>query len=89
MKPMRLNRKSWRQRWLQFDSGVHLHRVAEIRWDDRDRIRGIGTSVCGRFGPMSMPGMLSRLEAPRCRQCCRSLRIEPGAGNPYNSDVDV
>jgi hypothetical protein len=79
---------NWRRRWLQFDRGVRLHRVSEIVWLDDERIAGHGVSVCDQRGRMSMPGILSRMGAPRCKRCCKVVGIPPGDGAPANLDTE-
>jgi hypothetical protein len=87
-----------RSRWMQFlgsESSV-LHRLASMEWgaglpdglgDRQEEYRQGGTAVtvCGRKGVMWMPGMGSRLDAPRCRQCCKGVGIPPGYGAPFNN----
>lgn len=84
-KPLRFDINNWRRRWLQFDSSTVLHRVSTIRWRDRERIVGEATTLCGRSGWMAIPGIFSRMEAPRCVQCCRAAGIPAGNGAPANT----
>lgn len=74
----------WRQRWMQRKRGTRLHRVAEIVWRDDDQINGHGITVCGERGFLDMPGILSRMGAPRCPRCCKALGVPQGDGAPYN-----
>lgn len=67
-------------RWLVLPQWRVLHRVAQITWDDSDKIAGVGKTVCGRSGLLQTPGVLSRLGLPRCRQCCRILGLRQGNG---------
>jgi hypothetical protein len=47
--------------------------------------RGIeGTTACGRSGRLDMPGIFSRMGAPRCKQCCKKVGIPAGKGAPAN-----
>ena len=41
-------------------------------------------AACTLRRPWSMPGMSSRLSAPRCAACCQALGIPPGNGTPAN-----
>jgi len=77
--------QSWHWRWEQFyGRSAVLHRVAKVDLLDEDRVGVVGTTVCGRRGKLHMPGVISRLRAPRCKQCCQILRVPPGDGAPYN-----
>jgi hypothetical protein len=80
---------SWRKRWVQMGRSVVLHRVAATEGDDWEADGWVpigvqGVTACGRKGRLGMPGILSRMNAPRCRQCCRRLGIPAGQGAPYN-----
>jgi hypothetical protein len=93
--PLAIHPEKWRSRWLQFTStrrNGDLHRVASIAWDGEalgfdpgDMIQGEGVSVCGKEGRMAMPGIFSRMGAPRCRRCCKAMGIPPGDGPPWNA----
>lgn len=87
--PLRLPAKNWASRWLVLPSWNRLHRVSEIEWDEEwgGKIRGRGRTVCGRSGLLLMPGFMSRLGLPRCRHCCRMMKIPDGDGNPYNHGI--
>jgi hypothetical protein len=65
--------------------------VSEIVWTDQedDGMRsGNGFTVCGLGGFLTMPGILGRLGAPRCKHCCRILSIPDGDGAPFNTDEE-
>ena len=81
--------KDWRKRWLQSGNRARLHRVASIAWADSDEIWGHGATACGEFGELHMPGILSRMGAPRCERCCAVARIPAGAGAPFNAGLDA
>lgn len=84
----------WRWRWLQCigRGSSTLHRVLSYKRLDESgkevavkNLRGVIT-VCGLSRRvMIMPGILSRMEAPRCRVCCRRLKIPVGEGAPFNT----
>lgn len=40
--------------------------------------------ACGRTATVNIPGVLSRLSRPRCRQCCRAMNYPSGYGSPKN-----
>ncbi len=83
--PLKTPRDHWRSRWLQFSGGEALHRVSVIAWEDGEMIRGTGTTVCGARGRLLMPGIFSRMGAPRCAHCCRALGLPRGEGAPFNT----
>ena len=82
----------WRWRWVRRPDGrsLSLHRVLFYREVDDGwaKIYGVIT-VCGRaFKRTGMPGILSRMGAPRCRACCRRLGIAEGDGAPFNAHIE-
>jgi hypothetical protein len=81
--------RDWRKRWLQLRAGVRLHRVASITWADDDEIWGHGATACGEFAEMHMPGLFSRMSAPRCLLCCHAAGVPPGDGAPFNQGIDA
>ena len=44
------------------------------------------TSICGLNDFYGLPGVLSRLAAPRCSQCCKIIDIPNGNGCPINDN---
>ena len=91
-----------RSRWMQFLGGSDvMHRLSSMEWGtgiydgDQRAIEeqqeyhqgGTGVTVCGRSGRMWMPGIGSRLDAPRCRQCCKGVGIPFGYGIPLNANT--
>lgn len=77
----------WRSRWVNIPKSRTIHRVralASSRKAWKDFPSGEGVTVCGKEGKMWMPGILSRMAAPRCRKCCELLGIPSGVGAPYN-----
>lgn len=79
-------RTSWHHRWQQFYKSRRavLHRVAAVERRNDLWCEITGTTVCGRRGEMHMPGIFSRMGAPRCKRCCALLGVRPGEGAPYN-----
>lgn len=84
-RPLPLPDDEWRSRWLVDGRWNALHRVAEIEWEDGEKISGRGISVCGRERRWQMPGILSRLDLKRCPECCAALGIPRGDGAPFNA----
>lgn len=54
------------------------------RWWDEGPFPKPRTAVCGAYFPATLPGMFSRMGAPRCDACCAVLSITPGVGAPLN-----
>jgi hypothetical protein len=44
-----------------------------------------GSTLCGIKGNLYMPGLFSRMSAPRCRVCCKILSIPEGLGAPASA----
>ena len=83
------DRADHHKRWVQVGrDSVKLHRVAEMvdDWeaDGFIPIGGQGVTCCGAEGRVAMPGVISRLGAPRCKVCCRVVGIPSGVGVPGN-----
>lgn len=79
----------WRMRWWVGPSWGVLHRVAEISFDDDDRISGHGATACGRLLPLRMPGIFSRIGLKRCHLCCVAAGVPDGNGAPFNQGIDA
>ena len=95
--PLQTSDDHWASRWLVLSGWNRLHRVSDdIVWDGDDGIQqdgedmrhGIGTTLCGRKGSLTMPGIVSRMGLPRCAHCCRLAGIPRGDGAPANSDIE-
>jgi hypothetical protein len=79
----------WHWRWMQMEKTTTLHRVASGKREDRIYMgMNPGTTVCGRKGQLYMPGVASRMGAPRCKRCCKLLGIPLGEGAPYNQGIN-
>lgn len=49
---------------------------------------GPGRFSCGRRGKfVCIPGVFTRMGAPRCDQCCRKVGYPLGIGSPKNDDA--
>jgi hypothetical protein len=88
--PKQYPNDDWRKRWVQGKSRV-LHRVSSMDNDDWEAddfipIGGMGWTVCGLYDRLGMPGMFSRMGAPRCEKCCKAISIPFGDGAPYNNE---
>ena len=71
-------------RWLQGGSDI-MHRISTIEWDNGEMIQGRGVALCGASGQWIMPGIFSRMCAPRCPKCCAALGIPKGNGISFNT----
>ena len=80
--------KDWRQRWAQI-RGITLHRVYAVDWKEADGFHGDGVTACGLMDELHMPGILSRMSAPRCPKCCLAAGVPLGDGAPCNSGIDA
>jgi hypothetical protein len=90
--PLPIPRDHWRSRWLHLGNGRIIHRVASIVWDDNPGpndswIEGSGKTLCGKTGHLRMPGLFSRMGAPRCKRCCIAMNIPQGDGAPFNANL--
>lgn len=81
----------WRWRWMQFPGKTDtLHRVKEFLKKEQDDFVGVAEAitVCDLTAEqLVMPGIFSRMGAPRCENCCRKLEIPDGKGAPFNQDI--
>lgn len=71
--------------WWMLPTWSRLHAATEfeyVAW-----AVGNGTTACGRHGVLTIPGIFTRMDAWRCRQCCRALSYPPGQGSPKNDDA--
>lgn len=88
MEPLYISTRDWRSRWLVFSEMEALHRVAVMKWEDFDElVEGEGKTLCGKSGQLQMPGIFSRMNSPRCEECCKLMGIPHGSGNPYNKGI--
>lgn len=85
---MSAEQEPWYREWVQFpgggDSGT-LHRAGAVAWDGPGAWEhGHGSALCGRTGVVVVPGILSRLGAPRCPACCAAAGVNVYFGHPRN-----
>lgn len=63
-----------------------LAQAEDIAW--QWMISGPVRLACGRTAALvCIPGLFTRLGAPRCRGCCRATGLPPGLGSPKNDDA--
>lgn len=70
--------------WVCLTSWNVLHHAAQ--WNPDIETSANGVTSCGRTGLLSIPGVFTRMGAPRCKQCCRRLNYPLGIGSPKNDD---
>jgi hypothetical protein len=78
----------WQWRWMRLGNGRLFHRVAV--WEPYAPLgeSGFAAMACGRAGRAEMPGVLSRMHAPRCVRCCKIAGVPLGNGAPHNEGID-
>lgn len=79
----------WWGQWVQHGGrSPVLHRILRhdrAEWD-KNEVWGGGESACGMVATFHVPGIVSRMGAPRCKKCCRKRGIPFGYGNPRNDE---
>jgi hypothetical protein len=78
--------------WLYTDnnrSGGRLHHAASLEdpawW--YIALSGKAVMTCGLRGAFRIPGIISRMNMPRCARCCDRLGISRGDGSPKNDEA--
>ena len=73
--------------WIVTGRWDKLH--APEDWDDPDydAYDEHARTACGRTGWFSIPGVFTRMGAPRCKHCCRIRGYPNGDGSPKNDDA--
>jgi len=73
--------------WLYFGRYNRLHAPADYDVDEFNWRAENVTLACGRHTATAwIPGVFSRMETPRCAQCCDALGLPRGVGSPKNDD---
>lgn len=72
--------------WVIFWGSEHtvLHAPAKFVDPDYHAFDDNGSTECGRFGRISIPGIFTRAEARRCKRCCLATGMPDGVGSPKN-----
>jgi hypothetical protein len=75
--------------WVVTGRWDKLHHLAAF--DDPEQAGkdwgGPARLSCGRHSKfVCIPGVGTRMDAPRCQQCCRKLGYPDGIGSPKNDD---
>jgi len=73
--------------WVVTKTWNLLH--APLRWDDPEDNCYVedGRTVCGRTSELFIPGVFTRMGAPRCKHCCRMTGMPHGIGSPKNDEA--
>jgi hypothetical protein len=81
--------------WLVTKDWDLLHFIAEVKLWDENYFDVADTqfdgnrpwaSACGLDGPFTAPGILTRMGALRCEECCHKIGITSGKGSAINDD---
>ena len=73
--------------WVCVGRGDRLHAVATLTNDADEDWYGVGTTECGLATDyMHIPGIFSRMAAPRCQHCCTKVGLPQGKQSPKNVD---
>lgn len=91
-KPLPIPRDHWHSRWLVLPTWRRLHRVARLAVPldaFEESPVAHGQTLCGVFGKLAMPGILSRDGLQRCAHCCDRAGVPRGDGAPFNQGVDA
>lgn len=89
--PIEENAFHW---WLCTGHWDRLHAIPKAAFDpnDEDAVDALtdypgpeARAVCGHEGGWQMPGVFTRIGAPRCAHCCDQLGIPRGEGTPNNA----
>jgi hypothetical protein len=76
--------KSWNRLHFADLSGLTPQQQDDVAFEWG--VSGPVRLACGRTaGALWIPGMFSRMGAPRCTGCCRALGYPQGKGSPKNS----
>lgn len=75
--------------WLQINWNGRVLHHADLDATKREELESMGvvetiTTACGRLAFARIPGVLSRLNEPRCITCCNRLGYPLGVGSPKN-----
>lgn len=76
--------------WVQIGNyGQRLHAVGSLTDSEATEREwgGSGTTACGRYGWLRIPGLFSRMGADRCARCCKLTGLLRGTGSPKNDDA--
>jgi len=72
--------------WLICPSGSVLHhgQLDSPPDDTSATLAAAGRTTCGVRTVLAVPGIVTRMAAPRCRRCCAATGMPSGVGSPKN-----
>ena len=71
--------------WEVVDSQHATGRIQAVFYRGREDAQAYhGTASCGLQTMFWIPGIFSRMGAPRCKRCCRATGLPQGKGSPKN-----
>lgn len=74
--------------WIDFGRCTRLHSPASFKVDLDGWCLTDVTTACGRHTERAfIPGIFTRISAPRCARCCAETDLPPGIGSPKNDDA--
>lgn len=73
--------------WIVTGRWDKLHAPAEWYDPAYDAYDEGALTACGLRGWFSIPGVFTRMGAPRCAHCCRITGYPRGKGSPKNDDA--
>lgn len=80
-------RNLWEWDWGIATHGKMLHHAASLTFQsDYGETSGEAVTSCGRKLWLMIPGIFTRMGAPRCDKCCDALGYPRGIGSPKNDD---
>lgn len=80
-------RNLWAWDWGVSQTGYVLHHARQITFDGvYGETAGQVVTSCGRNIWLTIPGIATRMGAPRCVHCCKAVGYPTGNGSPKNDD---
>lgn len=73
--------------YVETDDFTLLHAPGPFDNDADNDWYGDGPTMCGLEGPVTIPGIFSRIRLPRCATCCQIMLFPEGNGSPKNDDL--
>lgn len=70
--------------WVVTSTWAVLHAPREVDDSFGRDAQGMGVTECGVDAWLQIPGVFTRMGAPRCKTCCRVTGFPQGTGSPKN-----
>lgn len=71
---------------MQFSRVIHQLAAFDDPELAEDEWGGQGRTSCGLKTYLCIPGLFTRMDAPRCKTCCKIAGFPEGIGSPKNDD---